>query len=104
MPNDMEDEKLIPVNVVIADRTFRVRIDKKDEELLQQTTRLINNKINEFRTLFAGKDTQDYVSMVLLWFATEQMSSAQEVINQQEISDKLARLQALLDKSLPSDF
>jgi hypothetical protein len=33
---------------------------------------LINDKITEFKTNFAGKDMQDYVSMALLWFATEQ--------------------------------
>ena len=32
----------------------------------------MNEKIVDYKTNFAGKDMQDYVSMVLLWYATEQ--------------------------------
>ncbi|MEB3029872.1 cell division protein ZapA, partial [Parvimonas micra] len=64
--------ELIPVNIVIADRNYRLRIEPQDEEMVRKTAGLINDKITEFKTNLAGKDMQDYVSMVLLWFATEQ--------------------------------
>ena len=38
--------------------------------------KLINNKLIEFKTNFAGKDMQDYIAMVLIWLATEQPASA----------------------------
>ena len=50
--------ELIPVNVVIADRSYRLRIHPKDEEVLRKTIKTINEKIVEFRTQFAGKDMQ----------------------------------------------
>ncbi|MEN9299113.1 MAG: hypothetical protein RLZZ429_1426 [Bacteroidota bacterium] len=91
---------LIPVNIVIADRNYRLRIEPKDEEMVRKTAALINDKIAEFRTNLAGKDMQDYVSMVLLWFATEQNQSGIELVKWQEASQKLAALERQLDKAM----
>jgi len=92
--------ELIPVNIVIADRNYRLRIEPKDEEMVRKTAWLINDKITEFKTNLAGKDMQDYVSMVLLWFATEQNQSGIELVKWEEASQKLATLERQLDKAL----
>jgi cell division protein ZapA (FtsZ GTPase activity inhibitor) len=91
---------LLPVNIVIADRSYRLKIEAGDEEKLRKTANLVNEKIAEFRTQFAGKDMQDYVSMVLLWFATEQNNSGMDQVKWQETSEKLASLEKLLDASV----
>ena len=98
MLNNMEE--LIPINVVIADRSYRLKVEPKDEEMVRKTVKLINEKVLEFKNKFAGKDTQDYVSMVLLWFATEQTKSTSDIIQQQDTTTKLASLETLLDKML----
>lgn len=92
--------ELIPINVVVADRTYRLKVEPKDEEMIRKTAKLINDKVLEFKNKFAGKDTQDYVSMVLLWFATEQTKSTSDIIQQQETASKLASLETQLDKIL----
>ncbi|BFG71534.1 hypothetical protein KACHI17_24150 [Sediminibacterium sp. KACHI17] len=92
--------ELIPVNIVIADRNYRLRIEPKDEEMVRKTAGLINDKITEFKANLAGKDMQDYVSMVLLWFATEQNQSGIELVKWQEASQKLAALERQLDRAL----
>jgi len=94
--------ELIPVNIVIADRTYRLKIEPADEETVRKMVKLINDKIFEFKNTFAGKDMQDYVSMVLLWFATEQTKPANTVIENQATLDKLSSLESLLDKVLTS--
>jgi cell division protein ZapA (FtsZ GTPase activity inhibitor) len=98
MQNSMAE--LIPVNVIIADRSYRLKVEPQDEEILRKTVKLINDKVSEFKTNFAGKDMQDYVSMVLLWFATEQTKSTNDVINHQEFSQKLSSLEQMLQKAL----
>ncbi|OIR12714.1 cell division protein ZapA [mine drainage metagenome] len=98
MQNNMAE--LIPINVVVADRTYRLKVEPKDEEMIRKTAKLINDKVLEFKNKFAGKDTQDYVSMVLLWFATEQTKSTSDIIQQQETASKLASLETQLDKIL----
>jgi cell division protein ZapA (FtsZ GTPase activity inhibitor) len=91
---------LIPANITIADRSFRLKIEANDEELIRKTVKLINDKVIEFKNNFAGKDMQDYISMVLLWFATEQNKTGEEMVKLQETATKLASLDAHIDKVL----
>jgi cell division protein ZapA (FtsZ GTPase activity inhibitor) len=93
-------DSLIPVNIVIADRTYRLKIDPKDEEIVRKTMKAINEKIVEYKTNFAGKDMQDYVSMVLLWFATEQQKPSIEEVASTTQHERLQRIEDLLDKAL----
>jgi cell division protein ZapA len=92
--------ELIPVNIVIADRSYRLRIDAADEEMVRKTAGLINDKVTEFRTNLAGKDMQDYVSMVLLWFATEQNHHGIDLVKWQEAADRLSMLEKQIDRAL----
>jgi hypothetical protein len=95
----MKDE-LIPLNLVIADRTYRVRMDPKDEEVVRKTVKTINEKLLEFKTAFAGKDMQDYLAMVLVWFATEQNASISNTVNLDNVSTRLDTLEKMIDSVL----
>ncbi len=64
---------IIPISITIADRTYRVKIEADKEPIVREVIALFNKKIIEFRQIYAGKDMQDFVSMVLLWFVMEQM-------------------------------
>jgi len=93
-------KELIPVNIVIAERSYRLKIDPADEETVRKTVKLINEKIYEFKSSFAGKDMLDYVAMVLLWFATEQTKASKDGITVKDTTEKLSSLEAMLDKTL----
>ncbi len=88
-------QNLISVNIVIGDRNYRVRIEATDEESVRKISKLINDKILEFKSSFAGKDMQDYISMVLLWFVTEQQ---QGNISASGITEALDQLEELVGK------
>ena len=90
-------EELIPLNLLIADRNYRVRINPKDEEVVRKTVKTINDKLIEFKTQFAGKDLQDYIAMVLVWFATEQNASISNQVNLDHIGNRLQALENLID-------
>jgi cell division protein ZapA len=62
---------LIPINIVIGDRTYRIKIAPADEGIIRSTLKIINDKIVDFKTQFAGKDMQDYIAMVMIWYATQ---------------------------------
>jgi cell division protein ZapA len=93
-------EELIPINVLIGDRTYRIRIEPSDEEVVRKTLKLINDKILEFKTTFAGKDMQDYVAMVVLWYATQQKASDSQPLVDNETSAQLQAMEKLLDRML----
>jgi cell division protein ZapA len=86
-------QELLPVNIVIADRTYRIRIEKADEEKVRKTAALINQKIGEFKAQFAGKDMQDFVAMALLWFATEETDAGSASIEQEAALGRLAEIE-----------
>ena len=88
------DETMIPVNIVIADRSYRIRVSPKDEESVRKTVKLINEKILEYKTSFAGQDMQDYVAMVLVWFAT-QVNSGNNEWQEENIIKQLNQLEGL---------
>ena len=93
-------QELIPINVVIGDRTYRVKIDPVDEEVVRKTLKTINDKIVEYKTHFAGKDMQDYIAMVLLWYATQTPVSGLPAGIGPAIVESLAKMEQQLDKAL----
>jgi cell division protein ZapA len=95
----MKDE-LIPLNLLIADRTYRILINPQDEEVVRKTAKTINDKLLEFKTQFAGKDMQDYIAMVLVWFATEQNASISNKVNLDNVSSRLQTLEKMIDNAL----
>ncbi len=95
-----ENKELLPVNIAIADRTYRLKVAAEDEGVLRGTIKIINDKIVEYKREFAGKDMQDYISMVLIWLATEETKTASHIVDIQNATDKIASLERHLDKIL----
>ena len=91
-------QELIAINITVADRSYRLKIDPEDEEMVRSTVKKLNEKIIDYKTNFAGKDMQDYVSMVLLWYATEQRKPTPERIFEISSKEKLNKIEYLLDK------
>jgi cell division protein ZapA len=91
--------ELLPINIVIGDRTYRIKINPKDEEQVRSTLKIINDKIVDFKTQFGGKDMQDYIAMVLIWYAT-QASEDKNPIAAKMIEDALLKMEEQLDKIL----
>ena len=93
-------EELIPINILIADRTYRIRTNQKDEEIVRKTLKVINDKIDEFKTQFPGKDMQDYISMVIIWHATQVAADNNPGMISEELTSNLNKMEGLLDKIL----
>jgi len=92
-------QELIPINIVIGDRSYRIRIKPEDEGAVRSTLKTINDKIIEFKTQFAGKDMQDYASMVILWYATQTIPQSGNETSPEFVSI-LEKLEEQLDKAL----
>lgn len=88
--------ELIPINILIGDRTYRIKTEPENEETIRKNLKLINDKIVEYKTQFAGKDMQDYIAMVIIWFAT-QAADAENGVSSKELSEALDRMEEQLD-------
>jgi cell division protein ZapA len=92
-------QELMTINVVIGDRTYRIKIEPQDEEVVRRTLRTINDKIIEYKTQFAGRDMQDYIAMVLLWYATQASSGGDRAGRLSTAAmEALSRMEQQLDK------
>ncbi len=92
--------ELIAISALIGDRTYRIKINPADEEVVRKTLKTINEKILEFKTHFAGKDMQDYIAMVLIWYATEQHNSSATLVNNENLTSKLLTIEKMIDAQL----
>ena len=91
------DGDLIPLNILIGDRSYRIKILPSDEEKVRGTLKIINAKILEFRSQFAGKDMQDYIAMVLIWYATQPQTDVLNDASRKEFAEALEKIDKQLD-------
>ncbi len=91
-------QALIPINIVIGDRTYRIKTNPADEETIRRTLKTINDKVIEFKTQFAGKDMQDYIAMVLIWYATQSGPENNNPAPEKEMMEVLQKIELQLDK------
>lgn len=96
-------DELIAATVVIGDRSYRIKVAADDEEVVRKTVKTINDKIIEFKTHFAGKDMQDYIAMVLLWFATDQMAKMKAGLDNENMIGQLDLIEQILDNQLKTN-
>jgi cell division protein ZapA len=88
-------EELIPINIIIGDRSYRIKIKPEDEEHVRKTLKSINEQIIEYKTNFSGKDMQDYIAMVTIWYATQAQAGDGNPLEIEKIKSSLAELQKL---------
>jgi cell division protein ZapA (FtsZ GTPase activity inhibitor) len=92
------EENLITINVVIADRSFRIKVPKHQEEQVRNTCKTVNEKIIEYKTMFAAKDMQDLLSMSLLWVATNIATEDGNIENTTVLESTAVKLEKLVNK------
>ena len=90
-------QNFIPINIVLAGRTYRLKIKTEDEETVRAMAKQLNEQLTIFKTEYAGKDMQDYLAMVLLWHVSEksETSPAESIA-----PASLAKIEKLIDKAL----
>lgn len=89
----MADEELIPINVWLAGRSYRIRITPGEEEAVRKAVKQADAKIMELRTQYAGKDDQDFVAMCLLSYAADgAISTFNHPLLQQELSEMAKKI------------
>jgi cell division protein ZapA len=92
-------ENLIPVNLIIGDRSYRVKVKTEDEEAVRKIAKQLNDKLRNFKAEYSGKDMQDYLAMVLLSYVTETQSGQIPAADNTSI-EFLEKIETLIDKAL----
>jgi hypothetical protein len=92
----------IAINLILGDRTYRIKIENTEEEKVREKAKRLNEQLIQFKKQYAGKDMQDYLAMVLLSYVLDQntVGKSEETA---DISPIFDRIEALLDKSLSGE-
>lgn len=93
-----EDEELIPINVWLAGRSYRLRVTPEEEEAVRKSIKQADAKITELRSTYAGKDDQDFIAMCLLSYAADgAVSTFNHPLLQQELAEMARKIDKVLD-------
>ncbi|HNY01492.1 MAG TPA: cell division protein ZapA [Bacteroidales bacterium] len=60
----------LSISLSLADRSYRLVIDKEHEELFRKAAKLIDKRMKDYSGSYAYKDKQDLLAMVALEYAT----------------------------------
>ena len=89
----------ISINIVIADRSYKLTVARADEWMVRKAAALINERIKSYSAHYAFKDIQDLLSMTALQFATSTVKYESELAyRDQDLGHQLDELNALLDQ------
>ncbi len=58
-------EKLV-IQLLIGNKTHSVTVKRSEEEYFRSAAKMINDKLNRYRTAYPDKVYEDYVSVVLI--------------------------------------
>ncbi len=69
--------KELSISLPVAERTYRLMIEKDHEELFRKAAKLIDKRIRDYSGSYAYKDKQDLLAMVALEYATSYLQHEQ---------------------------
>lgn len=94
----------LSISIMIADRPYKLMIDKEKEELVRRAAKLIEKRIKEYSGNYAYKDKQDLVAMAALEFTTSYLQNEKEVSESETgLSRKLSEMDKALNEILQPD-
>ncbi len=88
---------MININVVIADRPYRLKINALEEQMVRDAAKKINKKVKEFQQVFNTKDKQDYLAMIALQNTVEGAKASSQTLSEDSpLHHKIEELDQLL--------
>ena len=91
----------LKITVNIADREYRLNIDRNKEEEIRNVVSKINESLRKYAENFEFKDKQDLLAMVVLQNAIRNNELEQEVeFQQKQLTGKLKEIDRLLTEKL----
>ena len=91
----------LTITVTIAERPYRLTIQREEEENIRKATNIINNTIKKYSENFAYNDKQDLLAMVALEQTTHAIGKETDnKRNLETLNDKLEAIDDMLLKSL----
>ncbi len=90
---------MLSIKVQIAERFYPLKIKRQDEEKIRKASKLINDKVLQYKQRYTDKDTQDFMAMAALQFVINLIDCEQQQ-NVVSLEEELGSLSSELDELL----
>jgi cell division protein ZapA len=91
----------ISITVVIADRSYKLKIERNEEEVLRKAAKVIEEQMEKYASYFQYKDKQDLLAMVALQYSTSSINLEEQLnYRDNEMLDKLNDIDKVLTEHL----
>jgi cell division protein ZapA len=84
-------DKKLSIRVNVADRYYPLNIDRSQEEVIRLASKMINEKVLQYKQRYKDKDTQDFLAMAALQYVIKVI----EAENKADVSPILEELNAM---------
>jgi cell division protein ZapA len=99
----MSQQERVHREVVIANRTYPLKIFKQDEEKILSIVKSVNHKIEQLKSAYDAKDNQDYLAMCILQlYAQQNTQSPPNSAPDISFEPQIQKIEGLLDDALNS--
>ena len=92
-------EDMLSIKVQIAERFYPLKIKRQDEEKIRKASKLINDKVLQYKQRYTDKDTQAFMAMAALQFVINLIDCEQQQ-NVVSLEEELGSLSSELDELL----
>ncbi len=87
----------ILISVDIADRIYKVKVKREEEEIFRKAVETVKTNIKEYAKMYAYKDKQDLLAMVLLQYVTSYMKIKEDnLFSDKQLVAKLEEIDSIL--------
>ena len=93
-----QEIELKKLTIVIAGRSFPVKVTKEGALILPQIEKTLNEQIRQVQLSYADRDIQDCLSMVLLTQAIAAQNNESSIDS--ELTDKISNLNLAIERAL----
>ncbi|MEI6346739.1 MAG: cell division protein ZapA [Bacteroidota bacterium] len=88
----------LTITVRIAERDFKLTVDRNEEEIVRNAVKLIEKRITDYAKNYAFKDKQDLLSMIALQYTIEAIKmEGKQAFIQNDLLPKLNEINSLID-------
>ncbi len=89
------------ISVIIAERPYRLAVSSQSEdETFRRAAKLVDEKMREYASNYAFRDTQDLLAMVNLQFAVECFRLSDTAAQHDKLKKELEEVDHLLESKL----
>ncbi len=96
----MSQGDLHRMQVVIAGRSYPIRVHPSDTEVIKQIVDEINSKIREYQSTYTNKDKQDCLAMALLTYGVDlyRNDHSEDELSEDQLAQKIEEIEDFLSQ------